>query len=155
MKSRTYLSLCLSAVLVFLSCNNAPAEHASNKVSHSIAQLAQRMPLYDNVPQLQAQFSKGDHIPGEMVCMVNNAFMGKKQILISYEGRTYFGCCGGCVERTKTDESVRVAIDPQTGKKIDKAAAYIVLIGDDGAVAYFASESNYRAFRAANNVSSL
>ena len=41
----------------------------------------------------------GDIVPNEKVCMVNDRFMGVKQIPIDVDGTTYFGCCEGCVEK--------------------------------------------------------
>ena len=58
----------------------------------------------------------------------------------------YYGCCEMCKERIPTDETVRYALDPQTLSKVDKANAYIVLIGDNDEVAYFENESNYKSF---------
>jgi hypothetical protein len=31
-------------------------------------------------PVSSGKYAKGDQVPNEMVCMVNNAYMGKKQI---------------------------------------------------------------------------
>ncbi|MGJ1448445.1 hypothetical protein ACR79S_17845 [Sphingobacterium spiritivorum] len=89
---------------------------------------------------------KGDHVPSELVCMVNDAYMGKEQIKVDFEGKTYYGCCNMCKERIPKDAAVRTAIDPQTMKSVDKASAYIVMIGDNGEVAYFESKQTYDQF---------
>lgn len=75
--------------------------------------------------------------PGS-VCMVNDAVMGKTQIPVKYEGKTYYGCCEGCVETLKTDRSARYAKDPVTGREVDKAKA-VILEGAGGAALYFES----------------
>ncbi len=76
-----------------------------------------------------------------MVCMVNNASMAKEQIPVEVGGKTYYGCCAMCKERLAKDASSRVAIDPVTGKSVDKAAAVIGAL-PDGKVLYFENEKN-------------
>lgn len=73
-----------------------------------------------------------------IVCMVNNAVMGKSQIPVKFEGKTYYGCCEGCVETIRTDRSARYAKDPVSGKEVDKAKA-VILEGQGGEALYFES----------------
>ena len=80
------------------------------------------------------------------VCMVNDQFMGKPQIPVQVEGRTYFGCCAMCKEKLEKQPAARTAKDPVTGEPVDKAKAVIVKDGD-GKVLYFASEDTLRRFR--------
>jgi YHS domain-containing protein len=80
------------------------------------------------------------------VCMVNNQFMGKPQIPIAVEGRTYYGCCAMCKDRLGNDPASRTAQDPVTGEQVDKARAVIVK-DDTGKVLYFASEDTLRRYR--------
>ncbi|MBZ4187539.1 hypothetical protein [Niabella beijingensis] len=91
-----------------------------------------------------AAYKKGDPVPSNLVCMVNNAFMGKQQIAVPLEGRTYYGCCEMCRDRIPKDAAVRKAVDPATGKTVDKATAYIVITGDNGEVSYFENENSYK-----------
>lgn len=81
-----------------------------------------------------------------LVCMVNDQVMGRPQIPITVDGRTYYGCCENCKKRLAEDESARLAKDPVTGAMVDKSAA---VIGQDpsGRVFYFASEDSLRAFK--------
>lgn len=88
----------------------------------------------------------GDQVPHDLVCMVNNAYMGQKQFEVPFEGRTYYGCCNMCVERIPVDKDARTAVDPYSSKSIDKSEAYIVLVGGQGQVAYFENEENYKNF---------
>lgn len=81
-----------------------------------------------------------------LVCMVNDAYMGKPQIPVPVNGKTYYGCCQGCVDKLNNEEAARTAIDPYSGKKVDKAEAYIVLTNQNGTVSYFESEDNYTAY---------
>lgn len=82
-----------------------------------------------------------------LVCMVNDMDMGKAQIPVVVEGRTYYGCCAMCKERLSKDAAVRAAMDPVSGKKVDKAKAVIGKL-PDGSVLYFESEKNLREYAA-------
>ncbi|WP_158960755.1 hypothetical protein [Myroides fluvii] len=93
-----------------------------------------------------AKYKKGAVVPKELVCMVNDAFMGKEQLKVEHEGKVYYGCCAMCQSRIPEDETVRLAKDPFTLETVDKAEAYIVMIGDNGEVAYFKNEANYQQF---------
>ena len=73
-----------------------------------------------------------------IVCMVNDAVMGKAQIPVKHDGKTYYGCCEGCVEKIKTMRSARYAADPVTGREVDKAKA-VILEGPAGEALYFES----------------
>lgn len=81
-----------------------------------------------------------------LVCMVNNAYMGKPQIPVPVNGKTYYGCCEMCVDKLNNIESARIATDPFSGNPVDKSEAFIVVTNPQGAVAYFESEANYIAF---------
>ncbi|MDX5340336.1 MAG: hypothetical protein LPK25_15015 [Cyclobacteriaceae bacterium] len=91
-------------------------------------------------------YQVGDQVPNELVCMVNDAYMGKPQIAVPVNGKTYYGCCQMCVKKLNEQESSRMAIDPASGKKVDKVDAYIVLLDEQGTVGYFESEDSYTAF---------
>ena len=81
----------------------------------------------------------------ELVCMVNDRIMGAPQIPVEVEGKTYYGCCAGCVGALKNDESVRYATDPITGNRVDKAKAYI-LAGPQGIALYFESPESAKKY---------
>ncbi len=78
-------------------------------------------------------------VEAKKVCMVNNQFMGKDQIPVQVENKTYYGCCEMCKERLGKDAAARTAVDPVTGKTVDKATAVIAAL-PDGKVLYFESE---------------
>lgn len=80
------------------------------------------------------------------VCMVNDQFMGRAQIPVVVDGRTYFGCCPACKEKLEKQPSMRNARDPVTGEDVDKAKAVIVQ-DPAGKVLYFASEATLQRFR--------
>jgi YHS domain-containing protein len=86
-------------------------------------------------------------IKSSLVCFVNNKFMGIDQIPVEVEGKTYYGCCPDCVKKIKTIREVRYALDPLTGKEVDKALAYIVLSpSGNNDILYFESELSYKKY---------
>lgn len=91
-------------------------------------------------------YQKGDVVPPDEVCMVNNAFMGKKQIEVAYNGNKYYGCCEMCKKRFSKEEAVRMAVDPVSQKQVDKSRAVIAITGDNGKVSYFENDANYKTF---------
>lgn len=97
-------------------------------------------------------FQKHGGLPKELVCMVNNAYMGKAQYPIEFEGKQYYGCCQMCVETIQNERQVRVALDPYTGKEVDKSFAFIALKPGsvNGEVLYFESEATYESYKGQN-----
>jgi YHS domain-containing protein len=79
------------------------------------------------------------------VCMINNQVFEKDQIPVEVEGRTYYGCCAMCKERLAKDPASRQAVDPVTGKTVDKAKAVIGAL-PDGNVLYFESEETFEKY---------
>ncbi|MBM2838638.1 MAG: lipoprotein MlpB [Deltaproteobacteria bacterium] len=79
------------------------------------------------------------------VCMVNNEDMGKPQIPIKVGDETYYGCCKMCIGTLNNDRKARFAVDPVSGKEVDKAKA-IIGAKSNGAVVYFENEKNFQAF---------
>ena len=87
-------------------------------------------------------------VDSEYVCMVNDAVYDKKQVHVRVEGKDYYGCCEMCKERLATNASLRVAVDPVSGKEVDKATA---VIGADSyqRVFYFENQENFEKFKEA------
>jgi hypothetical protein len=79
------------------------------------------------------------------VCMVNNTYMGRPQIPVLVDGRTYFGCCDMCKGRLERDPASRVATDPVSGRPVDKAGA-VIGRDDSNRVLYFENEANYEKY---------
>lgn len=79
------------------------------------------------------------------VCMINNQIFEKDQIPVQVEGRTYYGCCEMCKERLANDAAARTAVDPVSGKTVDKATA-VIGARPDGSVLYFESEETLEKF---------
>jgi len=129
-----YISFLIIASVAFAACNSG------NKDSETAKE------------QVTATPQSGDHVPSNLVCMVNNAYMGVPQLEVAYEGKMYYGCCAMCQERIPKDKKARVAVDPYSLKDVDKADAYIVLVGDRGEVVYFENEKNYRELMAKSDL---
>jgi len=91
----------------------------------------------------------GDDIPNgpltkvdpKTVCMVNEMAMGKEQIPVEVEGKTYYGCCEMCKKALAENADKRVAKDPVSGKQVDKATA-VIAAQEDGRVFYFENDEN-------------
>jgi YHS domain-containing protein len=81
------------------------------------------------------------------VCMVNDRAMAMEQIPVEIDGKTYYGCGPMCKERLVKDEASRFAIDPVSGRKVDKAKAVIgVLPG--AVVLYFENQASFQQYNA-------
>jgi len=81
------------------------------------------------------------------VCMINEHAMGKDQIAVEVDGKTYYGCCEMCKKALQSDASKRVATDPVSGKPVDKAVA-VIGAQEDGKVYYFESVANLDKYNA-------
>jgi len=107
--------------------------------------------VYRTLPS-SYQLKAGKHVDNEMVCMVNDAYMGFEQTPVEVEGRIYYGCCEMCEAKLKDSINYRMAKDPLTGEDVDKAKAYIVLqSSNDLAVHYFKSEENHSVYAKAQD----
>lgn len=75
------------------------------------------------------------------VCMMNEHAMGKDQIPVEVDGKTYYGCCEMCKKGLAADAAKRVAVDPVSGKQVDKATA-VIAAQEDGRVFYFENDES-------------
>lgn len=119
-----HLGIVVMASILFIACNLGTRNEAVVETSE--------------IPQI------GDQVPNNLVCMVNNAYMGVPQLEVPFEEKTYYGCCEMCQERIPKEKKARTAVDPSSLRDVDKADAYIVLVGENGEVAYFENEKNYK-----------
>ncbi|RZA26391.1 MAG: TRASH domain-containing protein [Proteobacteria bacterium] len=96
--------------------------------------------------QSQVQADAGWHkADPKRVCMVTNMEFPRDQIPVKVKDTTYYGCCENCKERLGKDEAVRQAVDPISGKTVDKAKASIAA-GPDGSVEYFENDANLKKY---------
>lgn len=89
-------------------------------------------------------------IDSKYVCMINNQSFNKEQILVKIDGKTYYGCCQSCEAKLKSDPGSRMAVDPVSGKEVDKATS-VIGATPDGKVYYFESKENLKAFNSNSN----
>lgn len=96
----------------------------------------------------KSEFSQAQIKPVEsnQVCMVTNKFMGSEQIPVSVDGKTYYGCCQGCVSKLKNEKKAQSSTDPLTGEAVDKASAFTVALSGSNNVLYFKSERTYKDY---------
>ena len=85
-------------------------------------------------------------VDSKRVCMVNNTLFDKDQIPVAVDGKTYFGCCEMCKGRLAQDAAIREAVDPISGKPVDKAKAVIGAM-PDGKVLYFESDKTFAEYQ--------
>jgi len=95
----------------------------------------------------EASADKVVRVESKNVCMINDRSMAMEQIPVAIEGRTYYGCCPMCKERLVKDASSRFAVDPVTGKKVDKSKAVIGAL-PGAAVLYFESAETLAQYNA-------
>ncbi len=102
---------------------------------------------HDHQTQAAAEQVGLKKVETKFVCMINNQVFDKEQIPVEVAGLTYYGCCAMCKERLAKDPESRKAVDPVSGKEVDKAKA---IIGADaeGSVQYFENEANLATYNA-------
>ena len=88
-----------------------------------------------------------EKVASKTVCMINEHAMGKDQIPVEVDGKTYYGCCEMCKKALASDPSKRSAIDPVSGKTVDKATA-VIAAQKDGRVFYFENDENLAKYNA-------
>lgn len=88
-------------------------------------------------------------VENQNVCMVTDMHFAKKQIPINQAGKTYYGCCEMCKATLAKDAKSRTAVDPVSGKPVDKATAVIAAKADNS-VLYFESEKTFSQYQKRN-----
>ena len=94
---------------------------------------------------LLAQTKPLQRVEAKKVCMINEQVFEKDQIPVEVDGKTYYGCCEMCKAKLASYDETRVAVDPVSGKKVDKADA-VIAADEDGSVFYFENEKNLATF---------
>lgn len=143
-KSVKQLTLIVVVAFSIVACNSKPKQ---DNTQETAVATSQKTTGPEDQQEPQQTYKVGSQIPNDLVCMVNNAYMGKPQIPVPVNGKTYYGCCEMCVGKLNNEETARTGIDPFSNKPVDKTEAYIVLMKKEGEVAYFESEENYQSYR--------
>lgn len=88
-----------------------------------------------------------DTIMRKKVCMVDDIYLGKGSFAVSISNKTYYGCSQKATMDIIVDSSIRIAEDPVSKRKADKATAIIALHPDkNGEVIYFESKETYKIY---------
>jgi YHS domain-containing protein len=101
------------------------------------------------VAQAQDDQSGLVQVETKYVCMINNQRFDKEQIAVAVAGKTYYGCCEMCKDKLKNDPKSRMAVDPVSGKKVDKAKA-VIGANAAGKVFYFENVQNLKKYKASS-----
>src|SRR5690606_17886247 len=89
MKTMFKYLMILPLAFVLVSCNQGANNETVTQVTSEVVEMPQ--------PVSTLGFRTGDQVPNDMVCMVNDEYMGKKQIPVVVGATTYYGCCDMCV----------------------------------------------------------
>jgi YHS domain-containing protein len=79
-------------------------------------------------------------------CFINKTRFNRTLKSVVVDGKKYFGCCDDCLAQLRDDPQARIAMDPVSGKSIDKAGA-VIGVDKDGKVYFFENRENMRRFR--------
>jgi YHS domain-containing protein len=148
MRAQT-ISLLLACLAALGGCEDQqaikPAEPSASPEALPVTSPAPAPPASASAASGTHQLTRVDDV--SQVCMVNDQFMGRAQIPVMVEGKTYFGCCEMCKGRLASDATARAAKDPVSGKGVDKSSAVIAKRAD-GQVLYFENEQNLQRYQA-------
>ncbi len=84
-------------------------------------------------------------VPASEVCMSNNTYFARSQILVEVDGKNYYACCENCKKSLSKNFSSRMAIDPVSDNTVDKALA-IIGAKANNKVLYFESIENLNIY---------
>lgn len=98
--------------------------------------------------QSHAATSYMEPVAKNQICMIQKYYMGPDQMTpVAIAGKTYYVCCQGCKDTLMKDPAKeRFAIDPVSGKKVDKADA-VLGKASNGQIHFFESVADRDAFR--------
>lgn len=134
------ISLFVLIISAFVGCGS-PSRVSTPPPAETRAEQPQQ-------PQQQAGDAALQVVDAKYVCMINNQRFNKVQTPVEVGGRTYYGCCEMCKGRLSGDPKSRVAVDPVSGKEVDKAKA-VIGVDADGAAFYFESAENLKRYKPA------
>lgn len=98
------------------------------------------------VALLAAGGEKVKQVEAKYTCFINKKHFDKPQTEVIVAGKRYYGCCDNCTKQLTEDPASRVAIDPVSGKEVDKADA-VIGIDKGGNVYFFQTAENLKKFR--------
>jgi YHS domain-containing protein len=81
------------------------------------------------------------------VCMIHDRAYSQAQYPVALSGHTYYVYCNDCKAKLNQNAALRTAVDPVTGKRVDKATA-VVGVKPTGEVLYFESDATLAKYAA-------
>ena len=142
MKSQQISLMFALLVALLLALVPPRALSSSDKGMQASSMQTSPMPAADAAPA-----GKLTKIDARMVCMVRNHAFDEPQIPIEIKGKTYYGCCDMCKGMLAKDRKQRVAIDPVSKRKVDKATA-VIGVGSNKGILYFENDANLEKYNA-------
>jgi len=127
-------------LIAFVVCASAPMGFSMNASKKVATQSARE----------ESQTLAWKKVESSKVCMVTDMNFERAQIPVKVKGATYYGCCENCKSRLAEDATVRTAVDPVSGKTVDKAKASIAA-NAEGNVVYFENDTNLKTFITSKN----
>ena len=140
MKSKRIVLMFTFLVVWFLASVPSLGLSPSAKGMQASSTQTSPMPAGDAAPA--GRLTK---IDARMVCMVRNHAFDEPQIPIEIKGKTYYGCCEMCKGMLAKDHKQRVAIDPISKRKVDKATA-VIGVGSNKGILYFENDANLEKY---------
>ncbi len=89
---------------------------------------------------------KVKQVDAKYVCFITKKHFDKPQSEVVVDGKKYYGCCADCTKQLSEDPKSRLAVDPVSGKEVDKAEA-VIGVDKAGNVYFFENETNLKKFR--------
>ncbi len=96
--------------------------------------------------QVNAQGASGARVSDrKLVCMLQDSLQTREGLEHTYNGKKYYLCCGGCLAGFEQNPArYSHAVDPVSGKQVDKADAPIY--GYKGRAYFFSSQNTLQTF---------
>ena len=85
-------------------------------------------------------------INAKNVCFMNLKRFDRTLKSVEVNGKRYYGCCSDCLAQLKDNAERRMAVDPVSGAKIDKADA-VIGMDKNGNIYFFENTNNLHKFR--------
>src|SRR5579872_420999 len=86
-------------------------------------------------------------VSSKHICFINHKRFDRALQSVEVNGKNYYGCCQDCLAELKNNPESRMAVDPVSGAKVDKADA-VIGVDKNGNIYFFENIYNLHKFRA-------